>query len=231
MKNYLFLLIGVLKSILAGMRTIQSPVPLSKRTFKLTWVFGLEDDEAFEFFENLIIRDELDLRSDLEEGFIELIGDGEELEISLVRKPDSWPSDEPFCKPMLRAAIIDFYRRVDFEISQLKQIRVINLATPRIAGCKCYVRLMIDMGMTRINGNDGESVESSCQSETSKKSIIGQTVEGIARLPSPDSEAERALRGAFVDELEILPTPQSPMAKKKRKRDSYMQLPIEVNTF
>lgn len=110
-----------------------------------TWVFGpVTDLEAY--------VSTLELGEAESPGFIKLSSDGSLLEIDLVRRPSAWPADEPFCSRMLPAAVNAFYAKHGrLAVKDLLGVQVVNMADPREAGCRCYVALMLAMGVAAIN--------------------------------------------------------------------------------
>ncbi len=182
---------------------------VSKTTYQFTWVIGIEDEESIIHIESLIMDDDLDLNSS--QGYIQLEGDGERLSINMVRRPIAWPKNQQFCKPLLRSAVVDYYKRIPFSINDLREISVTNFANPRIAGCRCYVRLMLDMGVDVIQGEAGitlNTVEKFC--EIDHMYIVGEVGDTASFLPHSESSADKLIQDAFLDQLEIIPFIMSP---------------------
>jgi hypothetical protein len=168
-----------------------------------TWVFDRSTRYMDDFIENL------DIDARISAGFIQLSGTEEHLHISLVQRPQRWPDGSRFCAPILRAAVREFYERSGFELSKLVSVSVNNFANPREAGCRCYVRLMIQMGLDRIGGFDrlrDDQVGRFCDPETGVKMsfIEGRSSGQAARLPSEDAQAAKILKSAYFDEFKLV---------------------------
>lgn len=116
------------------------------------YVFGVHND-----------MESLALRSPTSPGFIELSFDGEQLGIERIRRPTNWPDGFKFCSSLLPAAVEDFLvNKLNTPIDTVKRIKVHNLADKRIAGCKCYIGLMAQMGFNRVNNRLVENVNTFC---------------------------------------------------------------------
>ena len=116
-----------------------------------TWIWG-EGGPAFLYDRN----EEIELLSEIpHHGFIQLEYKPrvKAIVISLVKRPPGalFPRSEKFCSRMLPAAMAEFIRI--HNIGKIKSISVIVEADPHIAACKCYMRTMISMGLTRV-GDD-----------------------------------------------------------------------------
>jgi hypothetical protein len=113
--------------------------------------------------------------------------------IHQVQKGSSWPEGESFCSPMLPITIRDTLKKTDY--SSITEMSVSNFAVPKIAGCKCYVRTMVEFGLTLVNGeilsNDAERIEEFCtrHSEDPSVSLSGSLPQGEAfRLGKSDND-------------------------------------------
>ena len=89
-----------------------------------------------------------------EHGFIEISLDGNILSIDLVKRPpaDVWPTDIKFCSSMLPASISQFFIDNELLLNVVDRVEVELEAEPFTAACKCYVRVMINMGFSILNG-------------------------------------------------------------------------------
>jgi hypothetical protein len=149
-----------------------------------TWIFG-KTKYVDQFVENL------DIDPNLSQGFIQLAGDGKSLEITLVQRPRDWKQGTPFCSRMLPAAVRDLYAMAGMDVTKLERIEVENVAKPKEAGCKCYVRLMLAMGLNVI-GNKSLSekdIDAFCGSSGTTKYIRGELEKGqTAHSPSVSSK-------------------------------------------
>lgn len=75
------------------------------------------------------------------------------LGINFVQKGTNWPDKESFCKPMLMATVSDFLIRHEINLGEdISLFKAVNIANPKVAGCKCYVGLFSALGYTEING-------------------------------------------------------------------------------
>ena len=169
--------------------------------FVHTWVFGKQR------YMDAFIED-LDINPDISSGFIQLIGDRKSLTIAMVQRPKFWPSAEKFCSPILRAAVKEFFTKTFIEVNDVESIHVKNMGTPKEAGCRCYVGLMVEMGFQRINDLEDigpDDVSQFC-SDANFTFISGRTVNIKPSLPIVDQKAQEALESAFFDEW-ILDTP------------------------
>ena len=121
-------------------------------------------------------------------GFIKLSFDGSRLEIELVRRPSAWPDTHRFCSVMLPAAVHEFFAlNRQFSVSQIDEIGVVNLARPREAGCRCYTRLMLAMGVDTILGSREVDPVSFCL-RTHLFDIVGNFL-GDKKAVLPDAHA------------------------------------------
>ena len=164
-----------------------------------TYVFG--------DFEDL---EELTLEADESPGFIELSFDGYELSIDLVRRPSHIPLGDKFCTSMLPAAMAHFISTImstyGFDATSIERMKVVNMADNPMAGCRCYARLMVNMGFALINGKqtNSESVPELCESITKSShgvQITGQAERGKSfekRLPLVTPIAHTTLETAEV---------------------------------
>ena len=164
-----------------------------------TYVFGE--------FEDL---DELTLDADESPGFIELSFDGYDLSIDLVRRPSHIPLGEKFCTAMLPAAVAEFVSTTmamrGFDLNSIDRVAVYNIAEDPVVGCRCYARVMVNMGFAVINGKrtDPASVPEAC--ERIAKASNGVEIWGTAdweksvekRLPPVHPVAVDILRTAEV---------------------------------
>jgi hypothetical protein len=167
-------------------------------TFVYTWVFGKKRNMG-PFIKNL------DINPDIPTGFIRLIGDKNSLTIALVQRPLKWPSDQRFCSPMLRMAVREFYIMTGLEIKSIRSVFVNNQATPREAGCRCYVGLMVDMGFRKINEFEmlePDDVPRFC-AEGQTGILVGQLLNTKPSLPSFNAGALKLLLTAHLDETWI----------------------------
>jgi hypothetical protein len=136
-----------------------------------TYVFG--------DFEDL---EELTLDVDESPGFIELSFDGYELSIDLVRRPSHIPLGDKFCTSMLPAAVADFISTImgsyGFHVTSIERMEVFNIADNPMAACRCYARVMVNMGFALINGKlaDSDSIPELCEWIT--KSTEGVQITG-----------------------------------------------------
>ena len=91
------------------------------------------------------------------------------LAINFVQKGTNWPTEESFCKQMLTATMMDFIQRYELDLDEdIEMLKVVNIAEPRIAGCRCYVGLFVSLGFTQINGRailDRKSIDEFCMPE------------------------------------------------------------------
>lgn len=173
-----------------------------------TWIFGPPKRYVMSFIE------ELDIDPAIPHGFIQLEGNGGVLSINFVQRPREWPEKTQFCRPMLRAAVFDFYLRTGLDISQLKLIEVSNVAKSEkemMAACRCYVGLMVDMGFSRFtSGADTldmmpDDIVKFC--DTKRSFISFELGKGTAsKLPMVDLLAIKQLdKASYLDELEVKP--------------------------
>ena len=142
-----------------------------------TWVFGEVPSLAW-FVKNL------GLGSGVARGigFIRLAGNGAWLEITLVQRPGAWPAGKSFCSRVLPAAVRSFYAQNEWDVSHTSTVYVYNVGRPLVVGCRCYGRLMLEMGFTKINDAPLSSIAeltTFCEAEGSYLRASG----GTPRLP------------------------------------------------
>lgn len=121
-------------------------------------------------------------------GFIRLAATPKTLTIDLVQKPENF--NGRFCSVYLPAAVRQLFAASKFSIEDLTEIDVTNIATPRIAGCRCYVGLMIAMGMTVVNKTPVTNAQDFCERNT-KSYIYGTPGEYEVRLPAAGKIVEK----------------------------------------
>ena len=162
-----------------------------------TWIFG-KVKYVEHFVENLDI-DPLNIP----QGFIQLAGDGRNLEISLVQRPRDWKEGKKFCSRLLPAAVRDMYAMSGMDIKKLERIEVDNVATPKVAGCKCYVRLMVAMGLNVIRDQPikKHDIKELCENWGTSKYMRGVLEKGqTAHLPKVSSKRMNELaKKATID--------------------------------
>jgi hypothetical protein len=132
-----------------------------------------------------------------------------DLVIHLVHRGTNWPKDSSFCKVMLPAVISQFLEKEELRLgNDIRRIKVCNVADPRIAGCKCYVRLMVDLGFRWINSRQIESdseISSFCSSMHIHEHDIIAELHGSDPLKLVPSEfALQALRQAKTYYMESI---------------------------
>ena len=129
-------------------------------------VVGLQNLDAVYVWGSKYLSDdelkELTAADKAEMSFIRVGNRGSTLVIDSVQRGSDWSASKSFCSLLLPAVIRDYIesRRIDFE-SEIMRIKVINAATPRVAGCKCYARTMIEFGFSSINGKRLDRMTSS----------------------------------------------------------------------
>ena len=74
------------------------------------------------------------------------------LTIDMVQRANDWDLYGSFCNPVLYSSIASFLASQKLRPNQIDGVQVLNKATPRMAGCKCYIRTLVSLGFTRING-------------------------------------------------------------------------------
>jgi hypothetical protein len=150
-------------------RNFKGSDKLEEPNLVFTWIFGKKPRYVSNFVEDL------DIDPSLPQGFIQLEGDSQELEICLVQRPKHWDANSAFCSSMLPAAVRDFYTATGISIEGVRRIKVLNSASPREAGCRCYVKLMVSLGFNVVNGKelDIEEIPEFC---------IAQTMANISNL-------------------------------------------------
>jgi hypothetical protein len=116
-----------------------------------TFVWGPEDEYPS------FVLDRLSLGSFPELSFIKLDFIEATLIINMVQRGTGWPKGQSFCSLVLPASIREFLSVRGINTgTEWKQISVINFAEPRIAGCKCYSRVMSTFGFDLVNGIPAE---------------------------------------------------------------------------
>jgi hypothetical protein len=109
------------------------------------------------------------------------------LSIDLVRRPSNSDREFKFCSQILPAAIADFLnRKAKIPLSVIQRISVGNVAEPALAGCKCYVGIMVRMGFNIVNRSEVDNIHSFCESNGSfYREIIfaGASEESNKRIP------------------------------------------------
>ena len=141
-----------------------------------------------------------------EHGFIELTWLFDRVEIHLVKRPPArfFPENEKFCSTMLPAAIRDILETNEVPVELIQIIGVTIDAYPYRAACKCYMRVLMGMGLNRVGGGDGvvvteNKLEEFCDYEHVR--IEGRPAHIVARLPEVNSTAAERLRAAsFITE-------------------------------
>ena len=138
-----------------------------------TWIWSVDGRSA--------TLDEIYLEGFEKYSFIRLDFAAEVLTIDEVQKSNRLEPQVRFCSTALPAAISNFFDLHSLSIQDVKVIVVLNAAEPSEAGCRCYVRPMIAMGFTKINGKvlKDEDVPAFC-----KSSGFGYIV---ARIPEGSS--------------------------------------------
>ena len=131
----------------------------------------------------------------MDHGFIQLATahDVGQISVVLVKRPpsDLFPRDEKFCSTMLPAAMVEHA-----EATGLKSIKSVLIhfdAHPYRAACKCYMRLLISMGLNRVGQGSGvvvhpSQVEEFCDYE--QPEMFGRPVDGVAGHPPARSETD-----------------------------------------
>ena len=189
-------------------------------TYQYTWVFPIEQNDDDDL-DSLFAETNLDITSDDPIGFIRLEGNDELLRVNLLKRPGGWTEGEPFCSPMVKAAVVEFYRQTDLRISKLKQLSVTNLAEPHEAGCRCYLRLMLAMGFDTIQESRSPThsdVSSFCQSDDVDTVFLdAEAMHAIPHLPETDLKSQQALEAAYLERVEILPFNHEPLSEYRRK--------------
>ena len=128
-------------------------------------------------------------------GFVRLVATPASLTIDLVQKPRNW--DGRFCSVMLPATVRQLYTNSGFDIQLLENVDVLNLADPRIAGCRCYVALMLAMGMTVINKVSVNSAAEFCN-QNERAFIYASPGPDGPRLPATRPGARAVLKSAKI---------------------------------
>jgi hypothetical protein len=140
-------------------------------------------------------------------GLIDLyLLDDKSLYIAYVVRPpgDLYPARSPFCSTLLPIAVKEFISRTGL-VESLKSVEVELEAGPYlIFACKCYVRLMLSMQVSLINGREPPSPEGVQDYCKSVEHLLG-TFDGPVRLPPIDQRYQAALNTAsfriFNDEI------------------------------
>ena len=107
-------------------------------------------------------------------GIIHLIGNDIRMEIILVKRPPENRYTAPsFCGALLPAAIADFYDSNMFSLQKLKYMSVdVVTGSYYTKACKCYVNVMVSMGLTRINGVLVSDIEEFCANQRRLTGIV-----------------------------------------------------------
>jgi hypothetical protein len=109
------------------------------RSLETTWVWG--SPLTAEQIEYLSVFDTYD------SSYIKLDLARTVLTIESVKKGPNWDSAQPFCKQLLPATVFEFLNTNQLEVGvNITRIEVFNIATPHMAGCRCYV-----LGFNLIN--------------------------------------------------------------------------------
>ena len=122
-----------------------------------TWIWPSEGSKE--------IPEEIYLEGFEEYSFIQLAFAVKRLSIVAVQKSNRLSPEVKFCSTALPAAISTFLDLHSLSIQNVKVIGVLNAAEPSEAGCRCYVRPMIAMGFSNINGRTlmDQDVPAFCQ--------------------------------------------------------------------
>ena len=114
------------------------------RTLETTWVWG--SPLTAEQIEYLSVFDTYD------SSYIKLDLARTVLTIESVKKGPNWDSAQPFCKQLLPATVLEFLNTNQLELGvNITRIAVFNIAVPHMAGCRCYVRMMMSLGFNLMN--------------------------------------------------------------------------------
>lgn len=161
-----------------------------------SWIWGEGVPQVVSRFADQ--DEDMKLLSDYSDhGFIQLLyrksTDG--LTINLVKRPPGrfYSESEPFCSKMLPAAIARFLEH--HQIPTVSEVSVVVDGHPYLAACKCYIRVMISMGLARVGEGSGVVVTPSLVEDFCgwrPKSIVGKpTVPGaMGHSPASVSEAD-----------------------------------------
>jgi hypothetical protein len=175
----------------------QFQVSLLQPNEKLTtyYVFGEFDYE-----------DQLTLEVEDTPGFIELAFDGSRLIIEQVRRPSDTSEGSRFCSTLLPASIAHFLKHIVFPRgytwTQIESIRVMNVSSSPVIACKCYARVMINMGFDSLGDYrlGHELVDPFCRLFEDGGLMVGRNRRSILKqYPPTDPEANR-----IIEDSEIL---------------------------
>ena len=158
-------------------------------TIRTTWVWGPANPDQVSL-KDPVFRDS---------SFIRLEKHRTSLNIILVSKGDNWPDGTSFCTPMVSAAIAQFLEIHDIDLSRdIETVEVFNMAKPYIAGCKCYVRIMVAMGYNYLWEEELVESESDilrlCEDESHRNFIwIAHTRDSSSVRPPPTRPEDMTL--------------------------------------
>jgi hypothetical protein len=120
--------------------------------------------------------------------------DGRCLTIDMVQRGRAWDLHGSFCNPILYSWILEYLESRNLSVEDIQGIIVTNAANPRIAGCRCYVRTLVSLGFSIINGEIFHS-EDDLNNFCTKNSEPDETLEYVARRgPPAPSEAFAKIR-------------------------------------
>jgi hypothetical protein len=128
------------------------------------------------------------------------------LEINLVKRPPAeiWNPSEKFCSHILPAAIYTMLTEYGIDVaSEVELVHILFDADPYIAACKCYMRVLVEMGFTQVvfMTVNSDSVDGFCGSGTRKAVHLRPGRDEVPRLPSVSPEQMELLATAnFVFE-------------------------------
>ena len=134
-------------------------------------------------------------------GFVHLAHYPGKLSVLNVQRPSNWPQHESFCSSMVAAGIVEFMHSNRIGVENIHMVVVGVEAHPFVAACKCYMRVMIDMGFTNFgpsgrNAKIGQTgVGKFCQRPRGML-IARLPRQGVARLPFTTLADLESLRSA-----------------------------------
>jgi hypothetical protein len=131
-------------------------------------------------------------------GFVGLSFREGTLRIDLVEKPSHLPVGSGFCTNALSSSVNAFLRFVD--LRGIEAIEVFNDANPKIIGCRCYVRLMVNMGFNQINSVfvNNTGVVEFCNNNNNLFFIRGiKSLYGMIKAPIVSDSAAQLFRASF----------------------------------
>ena len=162
-------------------------IPLVAGRSETTWIWG--DVSGLDLEETLRI---LTIYGWPDLSFIRLVKYFDTLSIELVQKGTEWPESESFCSAMLPSAMREFIEIHDIDLKgEVSKIDVLNASDPNIAGCKCYVRLMVSMGYDVVEGQVLKSksdIDQFCNAETPRSRMLNATPSNAHLVNPPPTD-------------------------------------------